>query len=99
MDKLIILDQSGYSYLHDAVFDTFDESLSNLQLDRLIALHPNFDGTMDTMGRDDIMDSICFYFVQMKVPSYNSGGQYEKEFCQKIKDNKGRFLEFIPTLT
>lgn len=90
-----ILDQNQYSRLHDAIFDTFDESLSKSQLDKLIALHYNFDGVMDTSSRDEIMDTICLHFIQMTPPTYGSSAEYRAEFEQKIADSKSMFQEYI----
>lgn len=89
------LDQNQYAYLQDAVFDTFGESLNKSQLDKLIKLHPGFDGIMDTFGRDEIMDSICVYFIQMAVPTYGCSAEYEAEFNQKIVDRKLVFKEYV----
>lgn len=91
----ITLDQNDYNYLHDAVFDTFGESLKPGQLDRLIKLYPDFDGFMDTLSRDKIMDSICVHFIRMAVPTYGSSAEYQAEFEQKIAENKLIFQEYI----
>ncbi|RYX86570.1 hypothetical protein EON73_02530 [bacterium] len=91
----IILDRNNYAYLHDAVFDIFGESLNKSQLDKLIKLHPDFDGVMDTLGRGEIMDRICIYFIQMAVPTYGSSAGYEAEFEQKIAGSKAAFNEYV----
>ena len=89
------LDQNDYAYLHDAVFDTFGESLNNNQLDKLINLNPDFDGIMDTIGKDEIMDCICAHFIKMSIPTYGSSVEYEVEFKQKIANSKAVFNEYV----
>jgi hypothetical protein len=91
----INLNQDDYAYLHDAVYNTFGESLNNNQLDKLINLNPDFDGIMDTMGRDEIMDFICVHFIKMSIPTYGSNAEYEAEFSQKIAESKTVFNEYV----
>jgi len=89
------LDRNAYAYLHDALYDVFDQSFNHSQIDKLFELHPAWDGVMDTLGRGELMDKICFHFIQMKVPIYNDTQEFEDEFHRKIAENKDRFLAYI----
>lgn len=50
---------------------------------------------MDTLSRDEIMDSICLKFIQMKVPQFGDSDEYKVEFTKRIEDNKFEFSKFI----
>ena len=81
--------------LHDRIVDVFDIDVTDNQINKIVSLFPDWDGIVDTLGEEEIMDLICQHFIGMEVPMYGSSKEYKLAFREAVKNKKRRFESFI----
>lgn len=91
----IKFDRDDLDRLHDVLLDVLSINVTDEQIAKLVTLCPDWDNILDTLGREQIIDTICLHFVGMKVPMYGSPDEYKKEFWQKIKDKRSDIELFL----
>lgn len=72
--------------LRDRLMDVFNLNLSDDQIKKLLVLCPRWDGILDTLGETEVMNSICNYFIGMKVPTFGDTKDYKDRFFQEISN-------------
>ena len=93
--RVIELDEQDVNTLIDTINNVFNVEVTEPQLEKLLTLCPDWDGIVDTLGRGDVIDSICQHFIGMDVPMYGSPQEYKDTFYDQIERSKKHFLEFI----
>lgn len=90
-----MFDQNTQNRLHDAILDVFNVDVTNEQINRLLTLCPTWDGIADTLGIDEVMDSICVHFIKRPMVTYGSSAVEKEQFGQAIQKVQPSFLAFI----
>lgn len=95
--KNIELDRNDLNQLQDVIVDIFNVNVNHSQIEKLLTITFNFDGVVDTLGRDDFADDICKHFIKMRVPRYGDSKEFKDKFWLEIENSKSNFIEFINT--
>ena len=93
--KIIELDKNDLARLHDVIFNVFEVSVTDSQIQKLFKLTEIWDGDCDTLGLSEFMDCITKYFINMKLPMYGSSKEYKDKFWSEIERAKPNFIQYI----
>lgn len=89
------LTKQDYNYLYDGIYGLFGIQPTDAQIRKLLKLCPTWDGCVDTMSRDIILESIAKYFIGMSVPKYMNTRHYYQSFYRRVEDNRDKIMEFL----
>lgn len=95
MHKHFELDKEDLDILRDLFYNVLDIETTDDQISKLLTLCPDWDGITDTVGREEVADTVCLHFLGMEVPMYGSPEKYKKDFKAKLKEKKEDIIKFI----
>lgn len=87
--------ENDFNILHDCIYDAFGLDLSKEQIDKLLILCPKWDGITDTLGKQEVVDTIANHFIGMNFPIYGDTEEYKNHFYNSLERQKEIIEKFI----